>query len=639
MTSSPLRPGATLEEELDYYKKQYEQLETDLADFQASSKELEEQLERDIETAEKNERKLKEQVEKLNFEVDEWKGKCTKSKAESNAAHNKLEREVRELREGKRGLELKVRDLEVGNDEFEREKRNTESSLEDLESKYNVAIERGVLMEEELKNGEVERESLRIESQRLREELGDLKVESDITLEKLRLAQVDIERLRTRKPSPLAVESLRNRSPGSEVSRVTPESPTASTPPPKSDSASEMATPPSPPLSDAPVATTSKADPKTPMPKRRSLIPDAGATPRPRTIPPRHSRGPSVASSSAASDAHKAMRPPPRVTRPSAVREDVLPRSESLYQMKNLRSRMQKIEERVHSARSKLPATAGRKSATPKNSPLARPQLGAEDLAVPSSITMRRSIRRTGSHLGSQTSQLDLAQREASQVASDDNSPSKAVPDPSMLKRRESRLSYGIPRPSSSLSSHNERPSSSHERPGSAAASRPGSRASLAYDRPSSRASLAYDRPSSRTSGIGIPNSNASEPGVPSRSGSALGGTGYATVHGTPRSRMHRTSASVSELRRKANESDDASAGLNGMFAPPARRTTMDRSKAGGIPAAPVGGANKRMSGGLPQPKRVSGNLFGKDESEKERDRGMMPPPSRRKMSDVGETY
>jgi hypothetical protein len=63
----------------------------------------------------------------------------------------------------------------VANDDFERQARNTTSTLEDMESKYNMAIERSVMMEEEIKIGEQERETLRIESQRLREELSDLK--------------------------------------------------------------------------------------------------------------------------------------------------------------------------------------------------------------------------------------------------------------------------------------------------------------------------------------------------------------------------------------------------------------------------------------------------------------------------------
>lgn len=70
---SPFRFGKTVEEELAYYKAQYEQLEFELQEFQASSRELEAELEKDVEASEKRERKLKEKVESLGFEVDEWK--------------------------------------------------------------------------------------------------------------------------------------------------------------------------------------------------------------------------------------------------------------------------------------------------------------------------------------------------------------------------------------------------------------------------------------------------------------------------------------------------------------------------------------------------------------------------------------
>lgn len=71
---SPARAGwGNLEEELAYYKSQYETLEVELQEFQASSKELEAELERDVEESEKRERKLQEKAEKLGFEVEEWK--------------------------------------------------------------------------------------------------------------------------------------------------------------------------------------------------------------------------------------------------------------------------------------------------------------------------------------------------------------------------------------------------------------------------------------------------------------------------------------------------------------------------------------------------------------------------------------
>jgi hypothetical protein len=62
-----------MQEELAYYKSQYETLEAELQEFQNSSKELEAELERDVEESEKRERKLQEKAERLGFEVEEWK--------------------------------------------------------------------------------------------------------------------------------------------------------------------------------------------------------------------------------------------------------------------------------------------------------------------------------------------------------------------------------------------------------------------------------------------------------------------------------------------------------------------------------------------------------------------------------------
>jgi predicted nucleic acid-binding Zn-ribbon protein len=72
LPSSPPK-GANLQEELAFWKTQYEQLEVELQEFQASSKDLESELERDIDESEKRERNLREKAEALGFEVDEWK--------------------------------------------------------------------------------------------------------------------------------------------------------------------------------------------------------------------------------------------------------------------------------------------------------------------------------------------------------------------------------------------------------------------------------------------------------------------------------------------------------------------------------------------------------------------------------------
>jgi hypothetical protein len=71
--SSPPSEAAGAEDALAWYKSQYELLESELAEFRESSRELEQELEKDIERAEKQERILKEKADALRFEVEEWK--------------------------------------------------------------------------------------------------------------------------------------------------------------------------------------------------------------------------------------------------------------------------------------------------------------------------------------------------------------------------------------------------------------------------------------------------------------------------------------------------------------------------------------------------------------------------------------
>ncbi|KAH6644370.1 nuclear distribution protein nude [Boeremia exigua] len=408
----------SLQEELDYYKTAYETLDAELQEFQSSSKELEAELERDVEESEKRERKLQEKVERLGFEAEEWKTKYKQSKTEANSAQNILQKEITVLRDGQRTLHLKLRDVEVQNDDFERQTRNQTSSLEDIETKYNVAIEREVMLEEEIKIGEREREGLRIETQRLRDELADLKIESEITQEKLRLAEATIEKHHQRTVSHhLAKDSstLRPRSPMSEASTTNTNmsSPTAASTPPymQNDSLLPDSTPPSPPLSDAPLAIRPIPF-MAPMPTRKASIAsrDPAATPRAGMFArPRHTRLPSVSGlpptgSTAPRRTPSVMRPPSAVpgqrpSRPSiggnAPLAAGLPRSGSLYQIRGLIGKMQKLEERVHSARSKLPAPL----ATPPRASPRGPSAASNYL--PTTVSVRKRASQTSTSASS----------------------------------------------------------------------------------------------------------------------------------------------------------------------------------------------------------------------------------------------
>ncbi|KAJ5669008.1 Nuclear distribution protein nudE [Penicillium macrosclerotiorum] len=392
--------SSSYRDELAHYKAQYEQLEAELADFQVSSRELEAELEKDIEASEKRERQLKEKVDTLRYEVEEWKTKYKQSKTEANNAQNALQKEVTSLRDISRNLQLKLRDIEVANDDFERQARNTTSSLEDMESKYNIAIERGVLLEEEVKNGEQERETLRIENQRLRDELSDLKVEADIVQERLR--NTEGHGYRRRKPTPLyrspstpqTLEIFDRSSPGTATS-----SPVFATPPAKASLVSVTATPPSPPISESSANLRRSINATPTFPRSRA----AGAEPvnsrtlhnaRSQPSRPAHSRNSSFAYSTTSISSRNSL------SRPIAPRSSGLPKSGSLYQIRGLIGKMQKLEERVQSAKSRLPAPSDTSS---RGSPHSRNGSVAGDSPVPSTVTVRRSSRKrlSGSSFGS----------------------------------------------------------------------------------------------------------------------------------------------------------------------------------------------------------------------------------------------
>ncbi|EFW15603.1 NADH:ubiquinone oxidoreductase [Coccidioides posadasii str. Silveira] len=429
--SSPPNNFTSSDEAIAYYKAQYEQLELELTEFQASSRELETELEKDIEASEKRERKLKEKVESLGYEVEEWKTKYKQAKSEANSAQNTLQKEITTLRESNRSLQLKLRDIEVANDDFERQARHTTSSLEDLESKYNVAIERGVLLEEEIKNGEQERESLRIENQRLRDELSDLKVETHIVQEKLRKAEGFKRRGRDFSIS----SSISILHPLEDAERsptaTSTSSPSIATPPAKSVSSvnSDAVTPPSPPCSERSndvrkvPATPTLSRPRTSISELKSF-----QKPSPQSRPPRHSRGPPVPPTNKQNTPTLYYR---RSSTNPPSSNNAMPKSGSLYQIRGLIGKMQKLEERVHSARSRLPAPTG---TPPKVSPRTSTILGQTYL--PSTVTMRNARKRVSSGLaGSRNS---------------DATPSRA-----------SRGSFGLPQPTPSRSRNaDSRPSS-----------------------------------------------------------------------------------------------------------------------------------------------------------------------------------
>lgn len=380
------------------------------------------------------------------------------------------------------------------------------------------------MLEEEIRQGDMEREQLRIETQRLRDELSDLRVEFDITVEKLHHTEAALERSHSKKV-PLSTNPARPRSPTSEVSAITPPSPTVSTPPAHKSEASDMPTPPSPPLSDA--NGHNRPPPKTRFHSqalRPQPLPEAGSTPRPLKIGtrlPRHSRGPSLGGQglSLMSTSNK-MGPPPR-TKPTTANAPAptegLPRSQSLHQIKGLIGRMQKIEARVHSVRSKLPPPSTR-TASPRNSPRA---LGVSAAATDSGLNMPASVT------------VRSARKRTSNVSALSN-PAEHLDTTGISKRLSFGVLAGQDRPTSSSG----RPSSRASNTSASEFARPGSRMGMtAVAGNGTTASMRTARPRSSMGGATISEegrrstldrSGIPTPGKRRESGAAASASGHA---------------------------------------------------------------------------------------------------------------
>lgn len=498
-----------------------------------------------------------------------------------------------------------------------------------MESKYNQAIERGVMQEEEIRNAEQDREALRIESQRLRDELSDLRIEADIRAERLRNAEAVVERQRQRQPPSLDADIDRPHSSHSRGSPVTSaSSPTAGTPPTKSVSsnASDAPTPPSPPTSDKSIP-TAVTTPALQITKSRISINNADVTPRPSQLGfrvPRHSRRPSIP---VPHDQTPSYARPTASSRPkTGARGPGLAPSGSLQHLHGLMSKMQILEQRVQSARSKLPAPT---HTPPRASPRSGSSLG--QAYVPSTVTVRSNRKRTGGSNAS--SATPGADRPASRLSSAYNPTSD---------RPASRLSFGFqPREQTSplRESQVARPPSRDP-----TSNRPGSRASISSRHSISHRQSISNLPNTTTTGSSRPGSRQSITGR-STPLNQHAPTGSQTELRRPRSSMggsyssstHGASASVSRLSNYGASSfsnhDEGDENAEVLTPTPSRRTTL-ADKDGRLAST----EDRRVKTDAASLERIRASVRRTSAGGE-----MGPPPkaptTTRKLSGVGETY
>ncbi|KAF9200057.1 NADH:ubiquinone oxidoreductase [Haplosporangium sp. Z 27] len=167
-------------DELEYYKNYAKRVEEDLADtryqleeFQQSSKELEDELEKEVESTERRYNEIRIRNDAMRQEVDEWKEKYHRAIKDSNTNINQLTRQLEALKQQTEMFIKKERALEQDNDDLERTERATKWSLQELEIKYNAAVEKTAILESEVAT----KAQLTEEVQRLKDELRDANVE------------------------------------------------------------------------------------------------------------------------------------------------------------------------------------------------------------------------------------------------------------------------------------------------------------------------------------------------------------------------------------------------------------------------------------------------------------------------------
>lgn len=344
--------------------------------------------------------------------------------------------------------------------------------------------------------GEQEREALRIESQRLREELSELKIEAELMQDKVKKYE---SRHSTISSDISILESPTfDKAVDASVDSAA-SSPLITTPPEITKSLGEPTTelldPPSPPMSDA-SAHMSRAPSRirTPAPAtlRRTRLPSVDASSRARggasSTGNRVVTGgrPSISSTngnnSNSNSGGAPLRTPTHRSTISRNSNYKIPASNSLSHIRLLTAQMQRLEARVHSVRSKLPAPGG--STTPPR-PASRPAMPSLTPTAPTSTAVRsRKRATTQSTASSSFTGDDLNLTPTSSYTSS----SKTSHTPRLSASGVSRISFGT---------------QSNGRTTDSEISRPVSRSSGAssYARPPSRNEIPLPtRPISRSS-------------------------------------------------------------------------------------------------------------------------------------------
>ncbi|KAG5322727.1 NDL1A protein, partial [Pseudoatta argentina] len=198
-------------------------VERELEEFQENSQMLEKELETSLEQAEKTNRELRQRNTRLATEVEQLRTRLDQQSTDCAMFQGKAQ----DLQQQHEHLLKYIRELEQKNDDLERAHRINRVTEEEIEAKFNLAIEKNALLESELD----EKEGLKVIVQRLMDEVRDLKQEIQVHERHHADNNKSVERVRSIVDSNKLQAELESNSPASQiVSQTIPQNNTTTSP-------------------------------------------------------------------------------------------------------------------------------------------------------------------------------------------------------------------------------------------------------------------------------------------------------------------------------------------------------------------------------------------------------------------------
>ncbi|XP_011265438.1 nuclear distribution protein nudE-like 1-A isoform X2 [Camponotus floridanus] len=190
------------------HQRKYD-VERELEEFQENSQMLEKELETSLEQAEKTNRELRQRNTRLATEVEQLRMRLDQQSTDCAMFQGKAQ----DLQQQHEHLLKYIRELEQKNDDLERAHRINRVTEEEIEAKFNLAIEKNALLESELD----EKESLKVIVQRLMDEVRDLKQEIQVHERHHADNNKSAERVRNNIDSNKLQAELESNSPASQI--------------------------------------------------------------------------------------------------------------------------------------------------------------------------------------------------------------------------------------------------------------------------------------------------------------------------------------------------------------------------------------------------------------------------------------